>query len=358
MTTNSWLVYADTHDLPHEDIPILKEGDSGESYGWPSGLLGPQSTQRLDDLGVKTTSLLIQIANELDADQWKRVFGGKRLSCERSVWPTRYAGVQEFLQRLIKNKANASEYERRRRAALQLRDSSEASGRTTNAWAVFADTFKLPVEELPLALKSGEGGGSYGWPSGMMGKEALQRLHSKRITTTSRLIQMALSMDHDKFREEFGGNGNVFPIRFAGAHLYLVRCVTANPDNAEDYRKRIASQGVLAPVRDWFRKNSIPEGLGFTAMLFVAAMIAAALFNDVVWSPIASFVILSVGLFMITLQSLGRCVCFAAYAVMAHTIAAFITGSSSGFAALLVCIYVFVDLFAKVPSFLIPSFLR
>jgi hypothetical protein len=249
-------------------------------------------------------------------------------------------------------------YERRRRAALQSRDASEASGRTTNAWAVFADTFKLPVEELPSALKSGEGGGSYGWPSGMMGKDALHRLHAKGITKTSRLIQMALSMDHEKFREEFGGDGKVFPNRYAGAHLYLVRCVTANPDNAEEYRKRLSSQGILAPVRDWFRRNSIPEGLGFTAMLFVAAMIAAALFNDFIWSPIASFVILSIGLFVITLQSLGRCVCLAAYAVLAQTMAAFITGSSSGFAAFLVCIYVFVDHFEKVPSVLIPSFLR
>jgi len=208
--------------------------------------------------------------------------------CERSVWPTRYAGVQEYLQRA--RKVHAAEYERRRRAVLQAPDSNAGTGRTTDAWAIFADTFKLPAEEIPKTLRPGETGGTYGWPNGMMGKEACERLHAKGITRSSLLMQMALSNDHDQFRELFGGAGNVFPVRFAGAHLYLVRYVTANRENTAEYQSRLAKaakpiyrpggfepvkqnsgneqdaktpHGGIVPMRALFRKNSIPEGVGF-----------------------------------------------------------------------------------------------
>jgi hypothetical protein len=359
MTTNAWVIHAGSHDLPREEIPKLQTGESGETYGWPSGLLGPQSSQRLHDMGITTTSLLLRVAGEFNAEQWKKVFGGKREDCERSVWPTRYAGVQEYLQHA--RKVHAVEYERRRRAALQAPDSNAAAGRTTNAWAVFADTFKLPLEDIPKTLNNGETGGHYGWPSGMMGKEACDRLHAKGITRCSDLIEMALSMDHDQFHKHFGGTGNVFPGRYAGAHLYLIRCVTSNPENAADYRSRLAKrpqQGFLAAVRAWCRKNSIPEGVFFTAILFLASILAAVLANNAVFSPAASFVTIIIGLRIFTGQSFGRCFCLAAYAFLAEWLAALAISPAFGYLAFGVCVFVSVDHFDKIPPFLIPASLR
>ena len=43
MTTNAWVLHPDNHGLPTEELPVLNIGESGESYGWPPGLLGPQS---------------------------------------------------------------------------------------------------------------------------------------------------------------------------------------------------------------------------------------------------------------------------------------------------------------------------
>lgn len=349
-------------------------------------------------MGITTTSVLIQIAKEFNAEQWKNVFGGRREGCESSVWPTRYAGVQEFLQRLVLRSANASEYERRRRSALQNRDSDAATGRTTDAWAVFADTFKLPLEDIPKTLKRGETGESYGWPSGMMGKIAFERLHDKGITKASQLVQVANSMDHDAFHEQFGGNGNVFPIRYAGAYLYLVRCVTSNRDNIVEYQRRLAGQNLshhvplihtpTAPnLPTWkttvgpehngptfkqtafqnltvlFRKNRIPVGLGLSVIVFVASVVAAALAGDVMFSPVARFVTISIGLRAVTPQSLGRCACQAAYAVLALIFATlveniFMIDSPVGFLATFACIYAFVDHFEKIPSILFPTFLR
>ena len=108
--TDAWLVHACNHHLPEEQIPLLLEGgaETGEDYGWPSGLMGPKSTARLHQMGIFTTSGLIRIANELSHDQFRKMFGGSD-----NVWPVRYAGVHGYLMRVISSEKNAAEYQRR-----------------------------------------------------------------------------------------------------------------------------------------------------------------------------------------------------------------------------------------------------
>ena len=71
-TTQAWAVFDDTRQLPEEDIPLLTKTQSGQDFGWPSGLMGPVSTSRLHAKGITRTSQLIQSANRLDHEQFKQ----------------------------------------------------------------------------------------------------------------------------------------------------------------------------------------------------------------------------------------------------------------------------------------------
>lgn len=326
-------------------------------------------------MGVKTTSQLICIAKELDGEQWKRMFGGKRDSCERSVWPTRYAGVQDFLKRLVdSNRRNQAEYRRRIDAA---RADGNASGRTTDAWAVFADTRKLPEEIIPRSYQKGETGGSYGWPEGMMGPARLDKLHALGIVRTSQLIQQALSNDHDDFRIKFG---STFDNRYAGAYLYLVRSVTSNPENYAEYLRRLANPflpprgtpstapvpkpptskqlSIMEPLRAWLRRYSIPEHAGLAFIIFATAVLVSAIASDPIKSSLAKVLILSLGFYFVTSQKPAVCGCLALYAEIARIFIHLLAGSSVAYLALLACVYVCCAHHTKIPPSVIPALLR
>jgi hypothetical protein len=341
--------------------------------------MGPQSTQRLDAMGVKKTSQLIRIAQQLDADQWKRMFGGKRDSCEHSVWPTRYADVQNFLKRLVdSNRRNQAELRSRLDA---FRAGGNAGGRTTDAWAVFADTRALPEEIIPR-LQKDEAGGSYGWPAGMMGPTTSCSLHDLGITRTSQLIQEALSMDHDDFRIKFG---SAFPKRYAGAHLFLVRSVTSNPENRDEYLRRLRSapqppanpflpprgttqqqrpQPLANPTQPprafqaWLRRYSIPEDAAVAFIIFVTALLARALASDPIKSSLASVLILSLGFHFVIGQKLAVCGCLALYTEIARIFIDLLAGSSIAYLAFLACVYVCCAHYTKIPPSFIPALLR
>ncbi len=341
--TDDWLTKADNSKLPAEEIPLLTAGVSGESYGWPKGLMGPEATKRLHLMGITSTSSLIQMANEMDLNSWKRLFGSRRENEENAVWPTRYSGVHGYLLRLINNSENAAEYQRRL-AARQTNSQEAAAGTTTSAWAIFADTRNLPQEDIPKTISGGEGGGSFGWPKGMMGKEAVERLHQKNITKTSQLIQIALDMDHAAFCAEFK---TVWPTRFAGAHLYLHRTVLCNSSNLSEFRRRGGKSG-----------GGGQNGLIASAVIFAVAMLAAFFADDMFLSLLASVVVCGVGLYVTTKQSPGICMCLGGYAVIAKIIATFMLSSTAALPVFLLFIYVFVDHHTKLPSALIPKMFR
>jgi hypothetical protein len=317
-------------------------------------------------MGIRTTSRLISTALELDREQWKRMFGGKSASCNLSVWPTRYAGVQDFLQQSINNPHNEAEF----RSRINAGKGPSGGGRTTDAWAIFADSRQLPDENIPKELQKGESGGSYNWPNGLMGPEACKRLHAMGITKTSQLIHYALTHDIDDFHAQFGGSLSVFGNRYAGAYLYLVRCVTSNPENFADYQRRLAKGGDLGPapsvsaqkglhsLRSQFRRCHIPEDAGFTLILFAFALLAGAIVQHSVKSPIAIALVLSSGLFFVTGQSLGFCICVASYAVFAHIVTTLIASSIMAHVLFFVCVYICVAHNHNIPPSFIPSLLR
>jgi hypothetical protein len=192
--TDAWLIHADNYELPQEQIPLLKKGEAtGETYGWPKGMLGPESTSRLHQKGIHTTSTLIRIAQQLKHEEFRKVFGGKD-----NVWPNRYEAAHGYLTRVINNAENA--VEDHKRCGIDRAAASDIGAGNTQAWAVFADTRQLPEEDIPLLTKT-QSGQDFGWPSGLMGPVSTSRLHAKGITRTSQLIQSANRLDHEQFKQ-------------------------------------------------------------------------------------------------------------------------------------------------------------
>ena len=344
-TTDNWLAKADNSKLPEEDIPLLSQGESGDSYGWPTGLMGPQATARLHLMGITSTSALIQMANGMDLNSWKRLFGSKRENEENAVWPKRYANVYGYLVRVIQNPENAREYRKRlgeRESTLQ----DAAAATTTAAWAIFAEIYRLPEESIPNGLSAGEAGGSYGWPKGMVGDTICQRLHAKNppITKASQLIQKGVDLDHAAFCAEFKP---IFGTRVAGAHLYLNRTVFCNAENMAEFIRRGGRVG-----------RGVQNGLIASSVIFFAALLASFFANDTFLSHLASLAVCSVGIYVATKQSPGICMCLGAYAVIAYILATFMLSSTVAYPVFLLFIYIFVDHHAKVPSVLIPAMFR
>ncbi len=171
-----------------------------------------------------------------------------------------------------------------------------------------------------------------------MGPVSTSRLHEKGITKTSQLIQSANRLDHEQFKQEFD---EVWPSRYAGAHLYLIRCIYANPDNYAEYFSRLqartpspgtssnqsnASRQLptvhqndsphhhnsvpkipqhhqLEPgntrrlLGAWFRRYSIPEELGVVLCIALAALLTSFLAGT--YGPIAAILVVCAGLFVL-----------------------------------------------------------
>jgi hypothetical protein len=72
-----------------------------------------------------------------------------------------------------------------------------------NEWLRSA-TNELPLERIPVKLRAGESGASYGWPKYMMGNTTLTKLHNQQVTTTSQCIQLAGCMTQKQFEKMFG----------------------------------------------------------------------------------------------------------------------------------------------------------
>ncbi len=87
-STDAWLVHADTHRLPAEDLKL------GAGGGWPPGAMGEARIQKLRDMHITTTSQLMTEALTLSYDQFLERFGGRDGALD-----SRAGGFYGFLHR-------------------------------------------------------------------------------------------------------------------------------------------------------------------------------------------------------------------------------------------------------------------
>jgi hypothetical protein len=67
--TQTWLMWADNHDLPAESLK--------QREGWPEGMLGEIRVAKLESQGVSKTSQLMNMALAMTQEDFVREFGGK-----------------------------------------------------------------------------------------------------------------------------------------------------------------------------------------------------------------------------------------------------------------------------------------
>jgi hypothetical protein len=68
-TTDAWLMHADTHAVPDENLSL------GPSGGWPKGAMGPERVAKLKKAGITTTSQLMRQALTLSYDGFVAQYG-------------------------------------------------------------------------------------------------------------------------------------------------------------------------------------------------------------------------------------------------------------------------------------------
>ena len=69
--TDAWLTFADTHQIPAEDLEL------GQGGGWPRGAMGPQRCAKLKAMGITCTSQLMHQALTKSYDRFMADFGGR-----------------------------------------------------------------------------------------------------------------------------------------------------------------------------------------------------------------------------------------------------------------------------------------
>ena len=268
--TDEWLVHADAHALPHEDLPLrLPAGRTGADYGWPDRMMGAATFQMLADRQITRTSQLIQLAECMTEAQFQAYFEGN-LPCWAYL---RRAGE------VRPGSGNRQDYEDRLRA--WQADQYNVNNRILGEWlfrrepphgpphpppvpalpgipihppferselldeaagervrTAIAENWRrqgcagpLPQEDLPLHLRhGGETGAHYGWPDLMMDTDTLQMLADRQITRTSQLIQLAECMTEAQFQAYVGGNRPCW--------AYLISLVDLTPENCSEYEAR------------------------------------------------------------------------------------------------------------------------
>ena len=87
-TTDAWLMHADSHRMPDEDLSLGAEG------GWPRGAMGPARIEKLKALGITRTSQLMMQALSMSYDQFVATYGGKGGALD-----SRAGGFYGFLHR-------------------------------------------------------------------------------------------------------------------------------------------------------------------------------------------------------------------------------------------------------------------
>ena len=91
-TTDAWLMHADSHFMPAEDLQL------GAAGGWPDGAMGPKRVEKLRRLGITTTSQLMEAALCVSYDQFVATYGGRDGALD-----SRAGGFYGFLHRSYAN---------------------------------------------------------------------------------------------------------------------------------------------------------------------------------------------------------------------------------------------------------------
>ncbi len=87
-TTDAWLMHADSHLMPDEDISLGAEG------GWPQGAMGKARIEKLKSIGITRTSQLMTQALSMSYDQFVATYGGRDGALD-----SRAGGFYGFLHR-------------------------------------------------------------------------------------------------------------------------------------------------------------------------------------------------------------------------------------------------------------------
>jgi hypothetical protein len=88
---DQWLLAADTCHLPHEIIPkSFAAGETGCSFGWPKGMMGPRQLEKLHSIELASTSQCIQLAMHMTQAQFEH------LCCD---WRPCWAYFHRYMER-------------------------------------------------------------------------------------------------------------------------------------------------------------------------------------------------------------------------------------------------------------------
>ncbi len=101
----------------------------------------------------------------------------------------------------------------------------------TEDWLAWADTHKLPDEDIKIAS-----GGPQGWPSGMLGEVTAKNLHDMGITKVSTICQDALSMNKEQFEAKYGRAWT----KIHAVAEFFARTVQ-NPERMAELKRRLSA---------------------------------------------------------------------------------------------------------------------
>ena len=144
-TLRQWLLWADTHDLPQEEIPQkLRAGETGETYGWPPRMMGDATLAMLHGQHITRTSQCIQLALCMTKEQYEAFMQGARPS-----WEWAHLCVQMPVVPRTQQAINVPEYQRRLRC--WERDQCIANNRILEEWLLpqVDPTFAILVAGVP-----------------------------------------------------------------------------------------------------------------------------------------------------------------------------------------------------------------
>ena len=191
------ILFANSHPFPNDDLTNF-----GASNGWPAGLFGEKRSEALIGAGITTFRQLMSEAKSRSKEQFYKDFG----TCDGEV------GVLDTSANTMYEVLMAWDFAQSRQGHSET---------TTDAWLTHADTHTMPDEDLKL-------GASGGWPKGAMGHERVAKLRKIGITTTSQLMQLALTMSYDGFVAQYGGRDGALDSRAGGFYGFLHRNYAVN----------------------------------------------------------------------------------------------------------------------------------
>jgi hypothetical protein len=178
-------------------------------------MMGPKRAEKLQAEGINNFKQLMQRATSMAEPEFKAKFGGHGAldNAAGAFWE-------------VLNTWHQAQCERKGQKIPQ-----------TDAWLSWADTHNLPAESLDQRE---------GWPPGMLGEIRVAKLAAHGVTKTSQLMDLAQSMSHDAFVQEFGGKDGALDSRAAAFHTFLLRSAARN-GRVPKKQPRSGTEGKLNP---------------------------------------------------------------------------------------------------------------